>query len=133
MPIAEDLDVTILLESVNIRVDHPGVLFSLTEDAVNVIEAIGSPRVRLLYDLYHSITEREDPFAVLPSVAHLVEHIQIADVPGRSEPGSGDVEWPAMLQLIASVGYTGVIGVECSPTAPTTQALAYIRELCAQS
>lgn len=131
VPIAEELGVTILFESVNTRVDHPGVLFNLTEDAVNVIDMIGSPRVRLLYDLYHSITEREDPFTVLPKVAHLVEHIQIADAPGRGEPGSGGVAWPAMLQLIASVGYAGVIGVECSPTKPTAEALKYIRDLCA--
>jgi hydroxypyruvate isomerase len=130
---AEAHGVTILLEPVNTRIDHPGVLFGMTEDAVAVIEAVNSPRVRLLYDLYHSVTEREDPSAVLPKVAHLLGHIQIADAPGRGEPGSGKIDWSAMLRLIASVGYTGVIGVECSPTKPTAEALAYIRELAAQA
>ncbi len=77
---------------------------------------INSPRVRLLYDLYHSIVEREDPSAVLPAVIKYVEHIQIADAPGRGEPGSGQIDWPAMLSLIKSVGYTGLLGLECSPT-----------------
>jgi hydroxypyruvate isomerase len=133
VPVAEEHGLVIMLEPVNTRVDHPGVLFGMTEDAVGVIERIGSPRVRLLYDLYHSVTEREDPADVLPQVAHLVEHIQIADAPGRGEPGSGKIDWPAMLGLIESVGYSGVLGLELSPRGPdTVSALARIRELAAQ-
>ncbi len=132
VPVAETHGLTIMLEPVNTRVDHPGVLFGMTEDAVDVIERINSPRVRLLYDLYHSITEREDPNEIMPKVAQHMEHIQIADAPGRGEPGSGQIDWPAMLQLIKSVGYQGALGLECSPTGPDTpKALSYIRGLCA--
>ncbi|MFM5950216.1 MAG: TIM barrel protein [Novosphingobium sp.] len=131
VPVAEAHGLTILLEPVNTRVDHPGVLFGMTEDAVAVIEQVNSSRVRLLYDLYHSVTEREDPAEVLPRVAQLLGHIQLADAPGRGEPGSGGIDWPAMLQLIESVGYTGALGLECSPTGTDTPAaLAYIRDLC---
>ena len=132
IPVAEQHGLTIMLEPVNTRVDHPGVLFGMTEDAVGVIERITSPRVRLLYDLYHSITEREDPAIVLPQVAQYVEHIQIADAPGRGEPGSGTIDWPAMLRLIESVGYTGALGLECSPTGADTPAtLAWFKGLAA--
>ncbi len=131
VPVAEAHGLTILLEPVNTRVDHPGVLFGMTEDAVAVIEQVGSDRVRLLYDLYHSITEREDPIEVLPKVAHLTAHIQIADAPGRGEPGAGEVDWPAMLGLIESAGYKGALGLECSPTGgDTVAALGYFRGLC---
>jgi hydroxypyruvate isomerase len=131
VPTAEAHGLTIMLEPVNTRFDHPGVLFGMTEDAVAVIKQVSSPRVRLLYDLYHSVTERENPAEILPSVIKHVEHIQIADAPGRGEPGSGQIDWPAMLSLISSVGYTGVLGLECSATgAPTAERLALIRSLC---
>ncbi|MDE2410254.1 MAG: TIM barrel protein [Sphingomonadales bacterium] len=134
VPIAEELGVTAILEAVNIRVDHPGVLFSRTEDCVAVIDKVASPRVRLLYDMYHSIVEGEDPEVVVPAVAHLIEHVQIADAPGRGEPGSGTIAWPAMLRLLAENGYAGPIGIECVPTLPSTaEALGLIRELCASA
>lgn len=132
VPVAQQHGLTILLEPVNTRVDHPGVLFGMTEDAVAVIEQVGSPSVKLLYDLYHSVTEREDPRDVLPAVAQHLGHIQVADAPGRGEPGSGQIDWPAMLALIESTGYAGVLGLECSPTGPDTPAaLAYFKGLCA--
>lgn len=132
VPVAQAHGLTILLEPVNTRVDHPGVLFGMTEDAVAVIEKIGSLQVKLLYDVYHSVTERENPFEVLPKVAHLVGHIQIADAPGRAEPGTGQIDWPAILKLIESTGYTGALGLELTPsTSDTAAALAHIRALAA--
>ena len=131
VPIAEELDVTILLESANTRHDHPGVLCSTTGDSADVAEIVASPRVRLIYDLYHSVVEGEDPAKVLPEVIHLVDHVQIADAPGRGEPGSGEIDWPASLALLQEVGYKGVIGLELQPTrAPTGDAFDYIRKLC---
>lgn len=130
VPIAKEHDLTIILEAVNTRVDHPGVLFSQTVDAVDVINHVGSPRVRLLYDMYHSIAEGEDVQQMLMQHGRLIEHVQIADVPGRGEPGSGSVDWPAMLELLRNAGYSGAIGIECSPTRTSTaDALAYIRTL----
>lgn len=132
VPIAEELDVVILLESANTRYDHPGVLCSTTQDSVDVAELVGSPRVRLIYDLYQSIVEGEDPEVVLPRAIHLVEHIQVGDVPGRGEPGSGTIDWPAQLALFERVGHTGTIGLELTPTqTPSGEALAYIQRLCA--
>lgn len=131
--IAAELGVVILIEAVNTRVDHPGVLFSRTEDSVLIVNSVKSPRVRLLYDLYHSVAEGEDPASLVPSIINVIEHVQIADAPGRGEPGSGEIDWEAMLGLLRSAGYRGVIGVECQPTkTPTAEALRYIRELCAR-
>jgi len=88
--------------------------------------------VRLLYDLYHSVVEGEDPEVVLPEVVDVVGHVQIADAPGRGEPGTGAIDWPAAFALFDRVGYQGTIGVECYPTLPSTaNALAYVRSVAA--
>ncbi|MFM2370532.1 MAG: hypothetical protein RIS85_254, partial [Pseudomonadota bacterium] len=90
-----------------------------------------SPRVRLIYDLYQSVMEGEDPEIVLPKAIHLVDHVQIGDVPGRGEPGSGTIDWPAQLSLLKQIGYRGLIGLELTPTrSPTAEALQYIKQLC---
>ena len=133
VPIAEELDAVILLESANTRHDHPGVLCSTTEDSVVVAEMVDSPRVRVLYDIYHSVMEGEDPALVLPRVAPWLAHVQIADAPGRGEPGSGAIDWAAMLRLVAQSGYTGAIGLECQPTKPGGEAFALIQALAAQA
>ena len=134
LPIAEELDVTILLESANTRHDHPGVLCSTTPDSIVVAEMVNSPRVRLIYDVYHSVVEGEDPAAIIPQVLPLMRHVQIADAPGRGEPGSGWIDWTAVLALLKAAGYNGLIGIECNPTvSPTTDAFALIRKLAAEA
>ena len=131
VPIAEELDVTILLESANTRFDHPGVLCSTTEDSVVVADRVAHPRVKVLYDLYHSVVEGEDPEAALSAAMHQVVHVQVADAPGRGEPGSGKIDWPAALAMFERVGYKGTVGLELQPTKPSAEAFGYIRELCA--
>lgn len=131
LPIADELDVTILIESANTRYDHPGVLCSTTPDSIDVAEMVASPRVRLIYDLYQSVVEGEDPEIVLPRAIHLVDHVQIGDFPGRGEPGSGTIDWPVQLALLDRLGYRGLIGLELTPTfSPTAEALRYIQDLC---
>lgn len=130
LPIAEELDVTILLESANTRHDHPGVLCSTTHDSVVVADMLGSPRVKVLYDLYHSVVEGENPDEALAAAMHQVVHVQIADAPGRGEPGSGEIDWPEALARFERLGYTGTIGLELQPTKPSVEAFAYIQGLC---
>lgn len=130
IPIAEELDVTILLESANTRHDHPGVLCSTTEDSVVVADMVGSPRVKVLYDLYHSVVEGEDPESALKAAMHQVVHVQVADAPGRGEPGTGKIDWPATLAMFERVGYHGTIGLELQPQQPSAQAFTYVQDLC---
>jgi hydroxypyruvate isomerase len=126
-----DSGVTMVLEPVNTRVDHPGALLDRTDDAVHVIREVGSPSLRLLYDLYHSVTEGEDPATVLAAASDVIDYVQIADSPGRGEPGTGGIDWSASLGLLASAGYAGPIGLELMPTTSTVEALDYIRKIAA--
>jgi len=129
--IAAELGVTILLEAVNTRVDHPGVLFSRTEDSFGVARQVNSPRVKVLYDIYHSVAEGEDTGTVLNEIAARIGHVQVADFPGRGEPGSGKIDWDEKLSQLRDNGYAGVIGVECHPTTSSTaDALRYFVARC---
>ena len=116
-----------VLEPVNTRVDHPGALLDRTADAVRVARAVGSDRFGILYDLYHSITEGEHPATELANAAGLVHYVQIADVPGRGEPGSGAVDWAAQLGSLKDAGYAGPIGLEYYPTVDSAESVRHIR------
>jgi hydroxypyruvate isomerase len=125
--------VTFVLEPVNTRVDHPGALLDRTADAVTVARGVGSDSFGILYDMYHSITEGEDPATELANAAGLVRYVQIADVPGRGEPGSGNVDWAAQFAVLQNAGYDGPIGLEYYPTVESAASTAYIRSLGASS
>lgn len=123
--------VKLILEAVNTRVDHPGALTDRTADAVTVARGVNSDSFGILYDLYHSLTEGEDPATELRNAAGLVDYVQIADAPGRGEPGSGAVDWAAQLAVLRASGYTGPIGLEYFPTVPSAESVKHIREIAA--
>ena len=127
----DDSGVTLVLEPVNTRVDHPGALLDRTADAVAVARAVGSGRFKILYDLYHSVTEGEDPATELANAAGLVGYVQIADVPGRGEPGTGGLDWTVQLSALRASGYDGPIGLEYFPTMESVASVAHIRSIAA--
>ena len=123
--------VKLVLEPVNTRVDHPGALLDRTADAVTVARGVDDDSFGILYDMYHSITEGEDPTAELAAAGGLVDYVQIADAPGRGEPGSGGVDWAAQLAVLRASGYAGPIGLEYFPTVETVASMAAIRSIAA--
>ena len=129
----KDSGVKLVLEPVNTRVDHPGALTDRTADAVIVARGVGSDSFGILYDLYHSITESEDPATELANAAGLIDYVQIADSPGRGEPGSGDVDWAAQLAVLRTSGYAGPIGLEYFPTVPSGESVKHIRSVAAHA
>lgn len=122
-------DIMLVLEPVNTRVDHPGALLDRTADAVTVARAVGSASFGILYDLYHSVTEGEDPATELANAAGLVGYVQIADAPGRGEPGTGALDWANMLSVLRASGYSGPLGLEYVPTRDTEASLKHIRSV----
>jgi hydroxypyruvate isomerase len=133
-PYAEDAEVTLLLENLNSRVDHVGTYLDRTADALAAVREAESPRVRVLYDLYHSVVMEEDPSEVLSSSIDLVGHMQIADHPGRREPGSGTADLRAHLQSVLEAGYTGPLGMEFTPSNDDSMAaVGRVRELVARA
>jgi hydroxypyruvate isomerase len=125
--------VKLILEAVNTRVDHPGALTDRTVDAVTVARGVDSENFGILYDIYHSLVEGEDPATELANAAGLVDYVQLADAPGRGEPGSGSVDWAAQLAVLRSSGYAGPIGLEYFPTVPSEQSVQRIKAIAAEA
>lgn len=123
--------ITLVLEPVNVRVDHPGALLDRTAEAVYIARGVDSPHFGVLYDLYHSTVEGEDVAAELANAGDLVKYVQIADAPGRGEPGSGSIDWPARIADLENSGYAGPIGLEYYPTIDSGKSVRRIQELVA--
>lgn len=124
--------ITLVLEPVNVRVDHPGALLDRTSEAVYVAKGVNSPHFGVLYDLYHSTVEGEDVAAELANAGDLIKYVQIADAPGRGEPGSGSIDWRARLADLQNSGYAGPIGLEYYPTIDSAKSVQWIQELVAR-
>jgi hydroxypyruvate isomerase len=125
--------ITLVLEPVNVRVDHPGALLDRTSEAAYIARGVGSPAFGVLYDLYHSTVEGEDVAAELSRARDVIRYVQIADAPGRREPGTGAIDWPARLADLRRCGYEGPIGLEYYPTTPSVESVQLIRSLAAQA
>lgn len=127
---AEEAGVMLLLEPLNTRLFATMYLVSTTL-GLDLVEAVGSPNLRLLYDVWHSAVMGEDMRTVLTGRIDLVAHVQVADMPDRNEPGTGAVAWKEVTQTLRDLGYTGAIGLEYFPTLPMVQSLAASQEALA--
>ena len=128
-PILEREAVTLLLEPLNTQVDHPGYYLAYTPEGLDIVEEVGSPNMKLLYDIYHSVMMGETPSEVLNGRVHLVGHVHLADAPGRGEPGSGEMPWQEHLNWLAEHGYKGYVGLEYRPTEDTRRSLREVGRL----
>lgn len=114
-PIVEKYDVTLILEPMNIRVDHRGHCLYGSEPTVRIIRAVNSPKVKMLADLYHlQITEGDLCGRMREYFPHAA-YFQVADTPGRNEPGTGEIHYPRVLRQLHDLGYRGYVGLECRP------------------
>ena len=122
-------DITLLLEPLNTLVDHPGYYLNDMETASKIVREVGSPRLKILCDLYHFGVMGADLKGIVTQHIGLIGHFHIADVPGRHEPGTGSVDWAAMLRLIKDLDYHGCVGFEFFPQGDVDDALAAILDL----
>lgn len=118
------IDATLLLEAINTR-DIPGFVVNRTEDAVEIIREVGAPNLKLQYDAYHMQIMEGDLAPTIEKHLDLIHHIQIADNPGRHEPGSGEINYDFLLPYIDRLGYEGWIGCEYRPAGSTTDGLGW--------
>jgi hydroxypyruvate isomerase len=124
--LADGESVRILIEPLN-SIDVPGYLLNNVAQAVSIIDHVGDQNLFLQYDLYHGAMSGEDLVATVRANAERIAHMQVAGVPGRNEPDTGDVDFTAAFEAIDVIGYDGWIGCEYRPATTTVEGLGWLR------
>ena len=114
VPILEDGDKMAILEPFN-PVDHEGHFLNGSADALRICRSIDSPHVKINWDLYHMQLTEGNLVANMRDGADQIGYVQVADVPGRHQPGSGELDYAFIFRAIRDLGYSGAIGLECWP------------------
>lgn len=114
-PIAEDNDVMLILEPMNIRVDHKGHCLYGSPPTVHICREVDSTHVKINWDLYHMQITEGDLCGRLKDGFDQVGYLQLADHPGRNEPGTGEIHYNRVLKQAYDLGYRDYVGLECVP------------------
>jgi hydroxypyruvate isomerase len=118
--------IELLLEPLNNR-DNPGFLITTPRAALALIKAVGSDNLRLQYDIYHAQVMEGDLARTLRDHLPRIGHIQLADNPGRHEPGTGEINFPFLLRHLDGIGYTGWVGCEYIPSGRSEDSFAWLQ------
>ena len=117
--------IRLLIEPINTR-DMPGFYLSHTAQAIDIIREVGSDNLFVQYDIYHMQVMEGDLAATIERHLPRIAHMQLADNPGRHEPGTGEINYAFLLPFIDQIGYTGWIGCEYKPAATTAEGLSWL-------
>ncbi|MBO9123782.1 MULTISPECIES: TIM barrel protein [unclassified Rhizobium] len=124
---AEEENVIFTLENLNLPVDHPGVPFGRAEDTLALVSSIDHPHLRLNLDLYHAQIGEGNLIELCRKSLPWIGEIQVADVPGRCEPGTGEVNWHGIAKALKAMGYNGPVGMEAFASGDPEAALTAFR------
>ncbi len=116
--------IKLLAEPVNNR-DIPGFYLNKSAQAISIMDEVGSDNLYLQYDFYHTQIMEGDLTTTFRRLQNRIAHVQIADNPGRNEPGTGEINYPFIFGMLDAEGYAGWIGCEYKPAAATTAGLGW--------
>jgi hydroxypyruvate isomerase len=131
--IVEPEGITIILEPLNILVDHPRQLIVTSAQGAEVLEAVGSPNVKMLFDIYHQQISEGNLSGNIRKYRNLIGYFQLADHPGRHEPKTGEINYAHVLRTIHALGYRDPIGMEMTPKGDPIAAFRALREVDAEA
>lgn len=120
--------IRLCVEAINSKVDMPGFVMDTSERVMELIRAADADNLFLQYDVYHMQIMEGDLIRTLERLLPRIGHIQIADNPGRHEPGSGEIHYPAIFAALKRLGYTGWISAEYRPQTTTMEGLGWLTE-----
>jgi hydroxypyruvate isomerase len=125
---AAEQGATVLIEAVN-TIENGPYLLATTRQAADFVSSVGRQNVKLQYDVYHMQRMEGNIAATLRRYIGQIAHVQIADSPGRGEPGTGEIHYPYIFQVLEELGYQGYVGLEYRPsTGSTEKSLAWLPE-----
>lgn len=117
----------LLIEPIN-TYDIPGFYLNRTEQALSVLDAVAADNSFVQYDIYHAQRMEGELASTMQKHLHRIAHIQLADNPGRNEPGTGEINYPYLFAHLDRIGYVGWIGCEYKPTSTTSAGLGWMRQ-----
>ena len=118
----------LLIEPIN-TFDIPGFYLSRTQQALDIIKEVGANNLFVQYDIYHAQRMEGELVNTIEKNLAKIAHIQLADNPGRNEPGTGEINYRHLFQFLDRIGYTGWIGCEYKPATTTDAGLSWIKQL----
>ena len=116
--------IRLLIEPIN-TIDIPGFFLSRTEQAAQIVADVGSPNLFIQYDIYHMQIMEGDIARSLQKHLARIAHVQLADNPGRNEPGTGEINYPFLFRHLDAIGYRGWVGCEYKPRTTTVDGLGW--------
>jgi len=128
-PLVEDAGITIVVEPLNTLVDHGGYYLWSSKEGFEIIREVGSKNVRLLYDIYHQQIMEGQLIHNITKNIDLIAHFHVGDVPGRHEPGTGEINYVNVFKEILKTGYDGYMGLEFRPLKSGEEALRRTKEI----
>lgn len=118
-PIVEKNQIMLVVEPLNTIVDHKGYYLYSSTEGFEIIKKINSPNIKLLYDIYHQQISEGNLIQTIQRNIDLIGHFHAADVPGRNEPGTGEINYKNVFDVIENTGYQGYVGLEYRPSVST--------------
>ena len=122
----KEAGIKLLIEPINTR-DIPGFYLTHSRQALDIIEEVGSDNLFLQYDIYHMQIMEGDLARTIEANLALIPHMQLADNPGRNEPGTGEINYGFLFEHIDRIGYRGWIGCEYKPKGRTEDGLGWVK------
>lgn len=123
-PLCAAAGIRLLIEPLNAR-DNPSYVLTSTPQALAVLDRVGHPGVGMQLDLYHAQMTEGDPEPRIRALSGRFAHVQVAGIPGRSEPDNGELDYRRLFDVLDETGYDGWIGCEYRPSATTEAGLAW--------